>query len=84
MDSNLQIITVLDKYLAKYQETIVKWDVAEIIYPSASHKPINLFPKVRTNLEIRRLGMLVPDKEITVKDTRSIHIMDSERSNRGT
>jgi hypothetical protein len=64
----LQIFTVLDKFILKYEEAIVKWKLVDIIYPSASQNPVNMFPKLKLNREIRLLVNLVPHNKITVKD----------------
>jgi hypothetical protein len=67
-DSNPWIFTVPDKYIPKYEEAIVKWKAAGIIYLSGNHNPINMFPKLKPNGEIRLLADLVPCNKITVKD----------------
>jgi hypothetical protein len=72
MDCNPQIFTVPDKYIPKYEEAITKWKVVDIIYPSTSHNPVNIFPKLKPNREIRLLADLVPCKKITVKDHEHI------------
>jgi hypothetical protein len=72
MDSNPWIFTVPKKYIPKYEEAIAKWKAAGIVYPSASHNPVNMFPKLKSNKEIRVLADLVPCNKITVKDHRPI------------
>jgi hypothetical protein len=49
---------------------MVKWKVADIIYPSTSHNPVNMFSKLKPNGEIRLLADLVPHNKIIVKDYR--------------
>jgi hypothetical protein len=72
MDGNLQIFTVLGKYIPKYEESISQWKVAGILYPSASHNSVNMFLKLKPNREIRLLANLVPCRKIVVKDHRPI------------
>jgi hypothetical protein len=66
--SNLPIFTVPDKYRPKYKERRAKWKAAGTIYPSASHNPVNTFPKLKPNGELRLLADLVPPIKITLKD----------------
>jgi hypothetical protein len=68
MDSNPRIFIVSDKYIPKYEEAIVKWKAAGIIYPSASHNPVNMFPKLMPNGEIRLLADSMPCNKIMVKN----------------
>jgi hypothetical protein len=52
MDSILQIFTVPDKYIPKFEEAIAKWKAAGITYPSASHNPVNMFLRLKPHGEI--------------------------------
>jgi hypothetical protein len=67
-DINLQIFTGPEKYIPKYEVAIAKWKAAGIIYPSPSHNPVNMFPKLKPNREIRPWANLVPHNKITIKD----------------
>jgi hypothetical protein len=67
MDSNLQIFTFPDKYILRYEEAIVKWNVAGIVYPSTSYNPINMFLNLKPNREIRLWADLAPHNKIMVK-----------------
>jgi hypothetical protein len=42
--------------------------VADIIYPSSSHNPVNMFLKLKPNREIRLLADFVPHNKTMVKD----------------
>jgi hypothetical protein len=42
--------------------------VVGIFYPSASHNPVNLFPQLKPNREIRLLVDLVPHNKIMAED----------------
>jgi hypothetical protein len=68
MQSNLQIITVPDKYILKYKGGIAKWKVAGNNYTSTIHNPVDMFSKLKPNREIRLLADLVPCNHIMVKD----------------
>jgi hypothetical protein len=67
-DSNPKIYTVPDKLMHKYREAIEQWKAAGIIYPSEAHNPVNMFPKLKPNGEVRLLADLVARNKITVKD----------------
>jgi hypothetical protein len=42
--------------------------MAGIIYPRASHNPVNMFPKLKPNEKIRLVADLVAHNTITGKD----------------
>jgi hypothetical protein len=70
--STPQIFTVPDKYLPKCEKAIANWKVAGIIYPSASHNPVNMFMKLKLNGEIRLLADLEHHNKIIVKAHKPI------------
>jgi hypothetical protein len=52
--------------------SIANWKVGDIIYPSASRNPVNMFLKLITNGEIRLVADLVPCNKITVENYEPI------------
>ena len=67
-DSNPKIFSVPDRLMPKFRDAIDKWKDAGIIYPSEAHNPVNMFPKLKPNGEVRLLADLVARNKITIKD----------------
>ena len=62
-----KVFTVLGKILPAYWPIIEDWKVKKIIYPCEANNPVNIFPKLKPNSEIRLLADLVPRNNITIK-----------------
>jgi len=63
-----KIFTVPDKVLPAYRQIIEDWKANNIIYPCQANNPVNMFPKLKPNGEIRLLADLVPRNDITIKN----------------
>jgi len=64
--------TVLDKILPAYRQIIADWKAKHIIYPCEANNPVNMFPKLKPNGEIRLLADLVLRNNITIKNDSTI------------
>ena len=62
-----KMFTVPDKILPAYRQIIKDWKAKQIIYPGKANNPVNMFPKLKPNGEIRFLADLVPRNDITKK-----------------
>jgi len=51
---------VPNKILPAYRQIILDWKTKNIIYPCEATNPVNMFPKLKTNGEIRLLADQVP------------------------
>ena len=67
-----QMFMVSDKILPAYRQIIEDWKVKNIIYPCEANNPVNKFPKLKPNGEIRLLADLVPWNDITIKKDTTI------------
>jgi len=67
-----KMFTVPDKILPAYRQIIEDWKVKNIIYPCEANNPVNIFPKLKPNGEIRLLADLVPRNDITIKNDCTI------------
>ena len=67
-----KMFTVPDKILPAYRQIIEDWKEKEIIYPCEANNPVNMFPKLKPNGEIRLLADLVPRNDITIKNDSTI------------
>jgi len=63
-----KMFTVPDKILSSYRQIIEDWTAKNIIYPCEANNPVNMFPKLKPNGEIRHLADLVPRNNITIKN----------------
>ena len=66
------MVTVSDKILPPYRQIIEDWKVKPIIHPCQANNPVNMFPKLKLNGEIRLLADLVPRDDITKKNDTTI------------
>ena len=66
------MFTVPDKILPAYRQIIEDWKAKQIIYPCEANNPVNMFPKLKPNGEIRLLADLVPRNDITKKNDSTI------------
>ena len=67
-----KIFTVPDKILPAHRQIIKDWKAKQIIYPCEANNPVNIFPKLKPNGEIRLLADLVPRNDITKKNDSTI------------
>jgi len=67
-DPSPKMYSVPDKIIPAYRQIIDEWKAKGIIYSSEANNPVNVFPKLKPNGEIRLLADLVPRNAITVKD----------------
>ena len=67
-----KMFTVPDKILPAYRQIIEDWKAKQIIYPREANNPVNMFPKLQPNGEIRLLADLVPRNDITKKNDCTI------------
>ena len=67
-----KMFTVPDKILPAYRQIIEDWKAEQIIDPCATNNPVNMFPKLKPNGEIRLLADLVPRHDITRKKDSTI------------
>ena len=63
-----KMFTVPDKILPAYRQIIENWRAKQIIYPCEAYNPVNMFPKLKPNGEIRLLADLVLRNDITKKN----------------
>ena len=70
--SSPKMFTVLDKILPAYRQIIKDWKQKKIIYSCEASNPVNMFPKLKPNGEIRLLAYLVPRNDITIKNDTTI------------
>ena len=66
------MFTVQDKTLLAYRQIIEDWKAKQLIYPCGANNPVNMFPKLKPNGEIRLLADLVPRNDITKKKDSTI------------
>ena len=66
------MFTVPDKILPAYRQIIEDWKAKQIIYPCEVNNPVNMFPKLKPNGEIRLVADLVPRNDITKKNDSTI------------
>ena len=67
-----KMFTVSDKILPAYRQIIEDWKEKKIIYSCEANNPVNMFPKLKPNGEIRLLADLVPRNDITIKTDSTI------------
>ena len=67
-----KMFTVPDKILPAYRQIIEDWKAKQIIYPCEANNPVNMFPTLKPNGEIRLLADLVPRNDITKKNDSTI------------
>jgi len=67
-----KMFIVPDKILTAYRQIIVEWKAKNIMYPCEANNPVNMFPKLKPNGEIRLLADLVPRNDITIKSNSTI------------
>ena len=67
-----KMFSVPDKILPAYRQIIEDWKQKKIIYPCEANNPVNMFPKLKPNGEIRLLADLVPRNDITIKNDSTI------------
>ena len=67
-----KMFTVADKILPAYRQIIEDWKAKNIIYPCETNNPVNMFPKLKPNGEIRLLADLVPRNDIAIKNDSTI------------
>ena len=67
-----KMFTVPDKILPVYRQIIENWKTKQIINPCEANNPLNMFPKLKPNGEIRLLADLVPRNDITKKNDSTI------------
>ena len=67
-----KMFTVPDKILPAYRQIIENWKANQIIYQCEANEPVNMFPKLKPNGEIKLLADLVPRKDISKKNDCAI------------
>ena len=67
-----EMFAVPDKVLPAYRQNIEDWEAKQIIYPFEANNPVNMFPKLKPNGEIRLLAELRPRNDITKKNDSTI------------
>ena len=67
-----KMFTVPDKILPAYRQIIEDWKEKKIIYSCEANNPVNMFPKLKPNGEIRLLADVVPRNDITIKNDSTI------------
>ena len=68
-----KMFTVPDNILPAYRQIIDDRKAKQIIYSCKANNPVNMFPKLKPNGEIRLLADLVPRNDITKKNDSTIH-----------
>ena len=69
---SLKMFTVTEKILPPYRQIIEDWKAKQIIYLCKANNPVNMFPKLKPNGEIRLLSDLVPRNDVTKKNDSTI------------
>ena len=67
-----KMFTVPDKILPAYRQIMEDWKEKKIIYSCEANNPVNMFPKLKPNGEIRLLADLVPRNDIIIKNESTI------------
>jgi len=67
-----KMFTVPDKILPAYRQIIEDWKAKNVIYACEANNPVNMFPKLKPNGEIRLLADLVPRNDITIMNNSTI------------
>ena len=67
-----KVFTVPDNILQAYRQIIEDWKAKQIIYPCEANSPVNMFPKLKPNVEIRLLADILPRNDPAKKNDSSI------------